>query len=119
MARPIKRSGRRRLPRVLIFWALAPLALISSCEPSDVASPQREVARPRVIERVPVASSNLQCVGYDETTRTLTIEFRNGSVYEYADVPPEVHDELMHAESHGKYFHRQIRNAGYKTRRVQ
>ena len=38
------------------------------------------------MERQEVDSSNIDAVGYDETTQTLEIEFRNG-VYQYEDVP--------------------------------
>jgi hypothetical protein len=104
--------------RLQVSLALVLLVMVSSCGPSDAAKSTAEIARPRRAERTPVTSSNLQSVGYDEESRTLTIEFRNGTVYEYADVPSEVHDELMNAESHGRYFHRRIREAGYKTRRL-
>lgn len=66
-----------------------------------------------------MTSSHLKSVGYDEESRILTIEFRDGAIYEYAGVLPEVHAELMNAESHGKYFHRHIRNAEFAMRRVK
>lgn len=55
------------------------------------------------IALTPVKSSNIRAVGYDPATRTLAVEFPN-SVYHYADVPPNVHDELRAAESVGRYF---------------
>ncbi len=57
-------------------------------------------------------------MGYDEDSQTLEIEFTNGAVYQYSDVPPEVHHGLMAAESHGRYFHQHIRNKSYRYRRV-
>ena len=33
--------------------------------------------------RIPVASSNVATVGYDEATNTLEVEFKDGSVYQY------------------------------------
>jgi KTSC domain len=59
------------------------------------------------MERVPVDSEALRSVGYKDGT--LEIEFTNGSVYQYFDVPEHVHDELMRAGSHGELFSRQIR----------
>jgi hypothetical protein len=59
--------------------------------------------------RMAVASSNLQSFRYDETTNTLTIRFRSGGVYEYADVPPDIVDEMRWSESRGRYFWNYIR----------
>lgn len=62
------------------------------------------------MNRVPVSSSNLSSVGYDESNQVLEIEFNGGRVYQYFDVPKRIHQELMNAASHGKYFHRNIKN---------
>lgn len=51
------------------------------------------------MQRRPVESSSLASVGYEEWTRTLEVEFRNGGVYHYLDVPASVHRALMTAES--------------------
>jgi hypothetical protein len=61
------------------------------------------------MERRRVVSSNLVSVGYDGQNRTLEIEFGSG-VYNYFGVPNYVYSDLMRAESHGKYFHRNIRD---------
>lgn len=60
------------------------------------------------MEKVPVQSSNLASIGYDSATETLEVEFLNGSIYEYKNVPQVIHDELMNASSHGSYFNREI-----------
>ncbi|RDZ61344.1 MULTISPECIES: KTSC domain-containing protein [Haloferax] len=62
------------------------------------------------MKRVPVSSSNLSSVGYDESTQLLEIEFNGGRVYQYFNVPQGIHQELMSASSHGKYFHRNIKD---------
>jgi len=62
------------------------------------------------MERTPVTSSNLVSIGYEPTSEILEIEFKAGTVYQYASVPKEVYDELMSSDSHGSYFHRNIRN---------
>ena len=36
---------------------------------------------------IPVSSSNLSAVGYDSLTGTLSIEFHDGRLYEYYNVP--------------------------------
>lgn len=63
------------------------------------------------MQRTPVSSSNLASVGYDRTSQTLEIEFKNRSIYEYYDVPEDVYNELMQAASHGSYFNDCIRGA--------
>lgn len=109
----------RRVGRTWSIWLLALLPWVSSCEPAQIAKPQTETAKPKPVERVPVESSHLKSVGYDAESRILTIEFRDGAIYEYADVPPEIHAGLMNAASHGRYFHRHIRNAEYGSRRIK
>jgi len=59
----------------------------------------------------------MRSVGYDAGERVLEIEFPNGDVYRYFDVPESVYDGLMDAESHGTYFHRNIRGRGYRYAR--
>lgn len=56
------------------------------------------------MRRVRVRSSSLAVVGYDEAGRLLEVEFTNGSVYEYFDVPPAVHLALMTAPSLGRHM---------------
>ena len=62
------------------------------------------------MNRTPVSSSNLSSVGYDENSRILEIEFNDGSVYTYSNVPISIYEGLMAASSHGKYFHQHIRD---------
>lgn len=42
------------------------------------------------MNRKSVTSSNIASIGYDETSETLEIEFKNGGVYQYFDVPQGV-----------------------------
>ena len=71
------------------------------------------------IRRSPVSSSALRSVGYDEEQQILEIEFTNGAVYRYFDVPAEVYRGLMGAESHGRYFHQHVRGAGYRYQKMK
>jgi hypothetical protein len=41
---------------------------------------------------------------------TLEIAFNNGNVYQYFDVPEAVYDELMRAESIGKFLNANIKD---------
>jgi hypothetical protein len=74
-------------------------------------------SREHAIERSPVRSSELRSVGYDQEQRVLEVEFSNRAVYRYFDVPAEVYRELMAAESHARYFHQHVREAGYRYER--
>lgn len=56
-----------------------------------------------------VTSSNLSRIRYDERTSTLEIEFNGGRVYQYFDVPLQIFEGLRDADSHGKFFHAQIK----------
>jgi hypothetical protein len=57
---------------------------------------------------VPVESSMIQAVGYDSETHILEVVFHSGQTYCYEDVPSEVHQELMAADSKGQYMHAAI-----------
>lgn len=69
------------------------------------------------MNRTPVRSSTLRSVGYNIDQRTLEIEFKNYWIYEYYNVPIEVHDGLMNAASHGKYFNENIKES-YEFKRI-
>lgn len=62
-------------------------------------------------------SSSLASVTYSLPQRTLDIEFRNGEVYRYFDVPAVTYDEMLAAPSKGRYFHQSIR-AAYAYKRL-
>lgn len=55
-------------------------------------------------------SSNIAAHGYDAATRTLAIDFVGGSATNlYHDVPPEIAEKLLKADSTGKFFSANIR----------
>ena len=60
------------------------------------------------IERIRVKSSNIHSIGYDSEFQILQIEFLNGSIYQYYDVPKYVYNELMQATSKGKYLNSKV-----------
>jgi hypothetical protein len=71
------------------------------------------------MKRESVKSSNLASIGYDETNNILEIEFNHGGVYQYLNVPLNVYQELINANSHGTYFSANIRNkSNYKTKKL-
>jgi hypothetical protein len=62
------------------------------------------------MQRQPVSSSNIASIGYDEATQTLEVEFLNNSVYQYFNVPVNIHEALMTAPSHGVFLNANIKN---------
>ena len=59
--------------------------------------------------REPVSSSNLTEIGYDGSTQTMEVCFKNGRIYQYFDVPQAVYDELRAAESPGGYLSSEVK----------
>lgn len=59
--------------------------------------------------RIPVVSSNVASVGYDENSSTLEVAFHSGGIYQYFDVSPQVFEEFINADSKGKFLHREIK----------
>jgi KTSC domain len=71
------------------------------------------------MNRIPVSSSNLASVGYDPGNQSLEVEFLHGGIYRYSGVPSSVYDGLMAADSHGSYFDRYIKKAGYGYQKIR
>jgi len=65
-----------------------------------------------------VNSSMLRRVRYDPKKRFLDVVFRTGETYRYKEVPRDVYNRLMKAESHGKYMQTQIIDH-YETVRLE
>lgn len=59
---------------------------------------------------VAVISRNLLAMGYDPNSGELQVQFHNGEIYTYPNVPPEIYDGLVNAPSKGTYFAYTIRN---------
>lgn len=57
----------------------------------------------------PVQSSNIDAVGYDPETQTLSVRFHSGDTFHYAGVPPGEYQDLISAGSIGGQFHRRIK----------
>jgi len=61
------------------------------------------------VHREPVDSSSLTSLGYDAGRRMLEVEFRNGGVYRYLDVPEDEFRALKSAESLGRHLNLEIK----------
>ncbi len=62
------------------------------------------------MDRIPVSSSIIATVGHDAETLTLEVEFLNGSVYQYMNVPADVYNEMIASSSAGSYLAKNIKN---------
>lgn len=61
-------------------------------------------------EMIPVSSSNLESIGYDDQNQVVYIRFLNGSIYVYKGVPLHEFENLRDAPSLGSYIHRNYKN---------
>jgi hypothetical protein len=76
------------------------------------------------ITLTPVESSQIAAVGYDAATRTLAIQFKKksgpSSLYHYDNVPADVHQAFVAAESKGRFFGANIKgNADFAYRKIE
>lgn len=72
--------------------------------------------------RIPVTSSTIVSVGYDEATLTLHVEVRRrggSDVYEFCGVTRAHHDAFMAAPSLGSHFARHIRGRYVESRKLE
>jgi hypothetical protein len=61
------------------------------------------------MQLIPIESTALFAIGYDSAAQRLKVQFRDGTRYEYLDVPERVHAALMHSRSKGLYFNTSVR----------
>ncbi len=50
-----------------------------------------------------VNSTNINAIGYDPDSCELQIQFKNGTVYSYQNIAPDVYDGLLNGDT-GRYF---------------
>ncbi|HEY3665654.1 MAG TPA: KTSC domain-containing protein [Polyangiaceae bacterium] len=61
------------------------------------------------MERIPVDSQSVASVGYDSERFELEVEFRNGRIYRYEQVPVAAYRLLLQAPSIGEYINRIVK----------
>jgi hypothetical protein len=83
----------------LIFCISNAVVALAWTEPSP--APNHVVSR---IPRQPVQSTAVAKVGYSKRRNILEIEFLNGAVYRYLDVPPAIYRGLMSAGSKAQFY---------------
>lgn len=79
--------------------------LLTSCGNSEVSSNNREptkfVAEDLVGtkgELIAIQSNNVNAAGYDATSMVMTVHFKNGALYEYYGVSPELWNSFVAAQ---------------------
>ncbi len=72
---------------------------------TDAASIRDVIAFP-LLKNQSVA---IKSFDYDADTKILRVEFTNGSVYQYHDIPKAVYEELEKSPSKGQYFNTEIK----------
>lgn len=68
------------------------------------------------MDMIPVQSSNIAAAGYNAATKTMDVQFKNGSRYSYADVPQDVFDDFLSADSKGQFFNTNIKSRFVPTK---
>ena len=95
---------RRRSPGAL-FAGLLLFATTVAGEPTTRSS-QGIVSH---IKREPVHSTALAAVGYSKYLHALEIEFVNGAIYRYCDIPVSLYRDLLASDSKARFYDRNIR----------
>jgi hypothetical protein len=105
----------RRYPPIAFAVALLFAATTLQADPAPAPGPVGIVSR---IKRLPVESTALATVGYSKRLRALEIEFRNGAIYRYLDVEPDVYEALINARSKARFYDHNIRG-NYRSLHVR
>jgi lysyl-tRNA synthetase class 2 len=65
---------------------------------------------------VQVESEAIDEISYDANRSIMLVRFAHGGWYSYFDVPSEIYEAFVAADSHGRFFHGRIRDR-YRFRR--
>jgi len=88
---------------------LVPFRAVVAAEPSVMVSH---------IAHDPVASAVLSTAGYSKRLHVMEIEFCNGAIYRYLDVPADVYRDFLAAESKAQYYDWNIKGR-YRAFRIR
>ena len=85
---------------------LTALFLLTSCSQSNVEAPQNE-SSPSSAKQVgtsgqliPIQSDNVLAAGYNATSLVMTVQFKNGAIYEYYGVGADLWEAFIAAQPH-------------------
>ena len=65
-----------------------------------------------------VVSENIEEIAYDDCRSVLRVVFKDGSIYEYVNVPLSVFEAFSKTRSKGKFLHRSIKGRYRFVRRL-
>lgn len=71
-----------------------------------------------MVDLIPVTSSNVDKIGYDEEKQELHVLFKSGGYYIYESAAKPVHSEIMAADSIGGMVHKLLVKGKYKFRKA-
>jgi|SRR3954462_9352921 hypothetical protein len=101
---------RSHLTGIIVLVMLGWSALdLPAAEPGPVVSH---------IRREPLASTALATAGYSKRLRILEVEFCNGAIYRYLDVPAGVYGAFRSSESKTQFYDWNIKGR-YRSLRVR
>jgi hypothetical protein len=60
------------------------------------------------MEKKEINSSTIKYLEYYPELQLLEVEFKRGAIYDYFDVPLDIYEKLMKAESIGSFFNKNI-----------
>ncbi len=80
-----------------------------------MAVERQEIKGTKILNEI--NSSNIVRTEYDTADKTMIAEFKNGTRYEYEEVPHNVYAEFRLSESQGKYFNSKISKV-YKYKKL-
>src|SRR3954470_2605753 len=105
----------RRFPPIALAVLLGAALILHAKPPITGPDPVGIVSR---IKRIPVESTAIAAVGYSKRLLALEIEFRNGAIYRYWNVAPDIYDALLRAPSKARFYDSNIRHK-YRSRHVR
>jgi len=94
------------------------LACVSGTLNAESQDSESSTAITSHIPRERVQSHVIAEMGYSKRRHLLEIEFANGAIYRYVDVPPSVYRDLISAESKARYYDANIKR-NYRSVRVR
>ncbi len=103
------------------IWIVVLIGTLAAVASTPCADPTKTNDSGQIISHIPrqrVDSSAIAKVGYSKRRHILEIEFANGAVYRYLDVPSSMYRDLISAESKARFYDFNIKGK-YRSARVQ
>jgi hypothetical protein len=92
--------------RRLLFTIIFLMSLTSCSEVDEVAATAGRESNAEAPSNstqgalIAIDSNNVDAAGYDEDSMTMTVQFKNGYVYEYYGIPAELWNSFIAAQPH-------------------